>query len=230
MEYKQLGLKLVYRKTEELNPNDEKSAFKPLQGDEWNSFVANVKKKGILVPILIRKNGDIVDGRNRRAAALHWGFESVPCLEIKDNLTSTQEQELVDELNNARRHMDDKDRKDYIKEKFWDIIKTKRTFHTGEKFDIYKHIASKTAIPEGTVRRLITEIRKDEEARKLATGEKKIPEEDFRAGYREFIKYQAKEKELANVRSEVDEMKKKIERYAPLQFFKQYQKKQQKPK
>jgi hypothetical protein len=93
---------------------------------------------------------------------------------------------------------------------------------------VYKYIASKTGIPEGTVRRLVTEIRKDEEARKLSTGEKSITEENFKLGYREFIRFQAREKELSDFKLEVEELKKKVERYAPLSYFKGYQKKQQK--
>ncbi|MCB1160787.1 MAG: ParB N-terminal domain-containing protein [Leptospiraceae bacterium] len=230
IEFKDIKRKLEFISPEKLLEND-KNAFKQLEGEAWESLLESIEAKGIIQPIIIRKDKTIVDGHNRRRAALHFGYEFVPVLTILDKLSPEEEQEFVDQLNNFRRHMTYGDKKQYVKAKYWDIIRVKHSGGKGDgksNFNTAEYISKKTGLGKSLVFKIMTDLKKDAETEKIASGKVKLKNEDFQKGYRLFVKYQKRETEKLNIEKELREMKSEIEKIAPLKYFVRYQKENQK--
>lgn len=64
IEFKDIKRKLEFISPEKLLEND-KNAFKQLEGEAWESLLESIEAKGIIQPIIIRKDKTIVDGHNR---------------------------------------------------------------------------------------------------------------------------------------------------------------------
>jgi len=64
----------------------------------------DIKEKGVLLPLLITKNNEIIDGRNRYIMAKKVGIEKVPCI-IVDDLDDNQKLDLFININLCRRQM-----------------------------------------------------------------------------------------------------------------------------
>ena len=64
----------------------------------------DMKRRGILVPLLVRRNGDVyvvIDGHRRREAALMAGIEKLPCIVFEKDVTEAEirEAQLVTQLH-----------------------------------------------------------------------------------------------------------------------------------
>ncbi len=58
----------------------------------------DMKQRGVLVPLLVRRNGDvyvIIDGHRRLAAALLVGIDKLPCIVVEGNVTPEQSLEIA---------------------------------------------------------------------------------------------------------------------------------------
>jgi len=72
--------------------------------DSLRDLAADIKRRGVLVPVLVRKNGEvyvIVDGHRRHAAAVLAGLERVPCIVLSKDVSEAQirETQLVTQLH-----------------------------------------------------------------------------------------------------------------------------------
>lgn len=61
---------------------------------------ASIQERGIIVPLLVTKNKDLIDGHRRLACAVSLGHEYVPTLEVNGD-----QGELFTELNGTMRKM-----------------------------------------------------------------------------------------------------------------------------
>jgi ParB family chromosome partitioning protein len=64
----------------------------------------DMKKRGVLVPLLVRRNVDlyvVIDGHRRREAALLIGIDTLPCIVFENDVTEAQirEAQLVTQLH-----------------------------------------------------------------------------------------------------------------------------------
>ena len=64
----------------------------------------DMKRRGVLVPLLVRRNGDmylVIDGHRRREAALLVGIEKLPCVVFEKDVTEAEvrEAQLVTQLH-----------------------------------------------------------------------------------------------------------------------------------
>lgn len=64
----------------------------------------DMKRRGVLVPLLVRRNGDVcvvIDGHRRRQAALLVGIEKLPCIVFEKDVTEAaiREAQLVTQLH-----------------------------------------------------------------------------------------------------------------------------------
>jgi len=88
--------------------------IKPLSGVELIPMTArdeetlrdDIKEKGILVPLLVRHDGAIIDGRHRYIMAKKVGLVKVPCIVAKEGMSDHEIEDIFCTLNVARRQMD----------------------------------------------------------------------------------------------------------------------------
>ena len=70
------------RPTTELRPHPQADVLPPLEPQEYRSFLADVERRGVLVPLDITPAGVVLDGHVRLRAALELGLEELPVREL----------------------------------------------------------------------------------------------------------------------------------------------------
>lgn len=162
---------------ETLSPHP-KNPYLALDEDELKELIKDIKEKGVLVPLIIRPDNTLLCGHNRLKASLQAGLDEVPVQTVISKLTPDLEQEIMKSENDRRRggNWSKEKKKEFIQKNFKDEIakdnrggnrKTKDQKFTepliGKK-NLAKDIAEKSRgkIPEGTAKRLLSEIKKAE--------------------------------------------------------------------
>lgn len=75
----------------------------PLRPEEYAALREDIQKRGILVPIDVDDEGNILDGHNRQMIADELGLEA-PRI-VRSNLSDTEKREHVLKMNLIRRHL-----------------------------------------------------------------------------------------------------------------------------
>jgi ParB family chromosome partitioning protein len=76
---------------------DPANLRKVKDGEELQNLRRDLTRRGILVPLLVRRNGDVymlIDGHRRLAAAKLAGLEQVPCRVLDKDVTESQIREI----------------------------------------------------------------------------------------------------------------------------------------
>jgi hypothetical protein len=84
--------------------------FPSLTAEERAGLEDDIRKNGVLVPVVIDEDDGIIDGINRLEIAAKLGLDEVP-LDVREGLTSDQKEDLAVSLNEHRRHLTAADRK-----------------------------------------------------------------------------------------------------------------------
>ena len=86
-----------------------------IEGDEFDNLVEDIRKHGILDPIMLHQ-GKILDGRNRYRAAKECGHRFTAC-DFKYLLSTIDPEEYVSSRNDHRRNLDNKAKRTLIERK-----------------------------------------------------------------------------------------------------------------
>jgi len=158
----------------EVKLSDENSAaFDPLSKPEYERLKADIKERGILVPLIIRSLNDktLIAGHNRLRAAQDLGLETVPVQYVETELSPAQETAFVRKDNLFRRQISAAAKESLIRKWYGaEIHKDNRggsrgNQHTGGKSGkssgepLAKKIASETGITESTAKRILAKER-----------------------------------------------------------------------
>jgi hypothetical protein len=84
-----------------------------LTQDERSQLRADIEKNGVLVPIVITDQAEILDGHNRLEIAVELGLPTVP-FEIVAGLTPDEKRVRAEDLNLLRRHLTPEQRRAVI--------------------------------------------------------------------------------------------------------------------
>jgi ParB-like chromosome segregation protein Spo0J len=76
----------------------------------FQKLTSDVKERGILVPLVAKRNGTLLAGHNRLRVARNIGLEVVPVQYVQEELTEAQEKIFVVNDNVLRRHLSDEQR------------------------------------------------------------------------------------------------------------------------
>jgi len=93
-------------KDNDLNPE----LFKEETPEYFQTLEADIKERGILVPLIARKDGILLAGHNRLVIARRLGLARVPVQYLESELTPDQERALVIKDNLFRRQLTQEDR------------------------------------------------------------------------------------------------------------------------
>src|SRR5262249_9134284 len=78
--------------------------FPPLSEEQFNQLKADIAARGVMVPIELDRNGEILDGKHRLLACTEAGFQKVPVI-IRSLLAGEQAIEHILRLHFARRQL-----------------------------------------------------------------------------------------------------------------------------
>lgn len=94
-----------------LKPNSiNKKFFKVENGEYFGKLAADVKKRGIIVPLIAKKDGTLLAGHNRLLVAKTLKLKTVPVQYVQGKLTKKQEEDFIVKDNLLRRHLDWRER------------------------------------------------------------------------------------------------------------------------
>src|SRR5262245_51092251 len=84
--------------------------LRSLTVEERADLLDDVRRRGIVVPVVVDEDNAVIDGQNRLeiAAELRLGAEKVPT-KVMTGLTSEQKRQLALDLNLHRRHLSRKE-------------------------------------------------------------------------------------------------------------------------
>ena len=214
--------------TEELQPN-ELNKWEKWKGEFEEANVASIKEKGILVPLIVKKDKTILDGHNRWRTAGVLGIEKVPCIIVPDFENSSQEKAFIDIVQNARRHMTIVDWYKMIVRDYGELIKVDRRgkfrWHKeqdGTITNVAETISKRSGIPKTTVQALINKAKRLQHYTAVRNKEIIINYEEIENSRKLYQEYKSLEKQRSEIRRKINDMKKRIEDVADFRYFKIY--------
>lgn len=172
------------------NPLNE---YSPLPDDELAELTEDIRQKGILIALIVKQDGTIVCGHNRKRAGIAAGLVRGPAQQILSELTPDLERDIMKSENDRRRGGQwSKERKEkFIRENFGDEIhvdkrggdRKSQNFNEGlkESQSLATRIEkqSRGKIAKGTADRLIADLRK-KTPKKPDSGSASLPAKERR--------------------------------------------------
>lgn len=77
---------IIYNDVNDLSPHPlNERLFGNIASELWDGFVASIKDRGILNPLLITETGIIISGHQRWKAAKEIGIQLIPCIVLEDS-------------------------------------------------------------------------------------------------------------------------------------------------
>lgn len=95
---------------EVLTPNPLNAIFNVPNGQDLARLEKDIQERGIIVPLVAKKNGTLLAGHCRLAVAKLLGMKKVPLQYVTTNLSATEEQKFVIMDNVARRQLSHNER------------------------------------------------------------------------------------------------------------------------
>lgn len=150
--------------------NEKNGEFFEEKNIELTQMIEDVKKRGVLVPLIAKDDGILLAGHCRLKAAKVAGLKFLP-VQIVTNITDAEEFEYLIKDNTVRRHFTPGDR-----------LKIYRRLYPAFDTDVLtlrkisiQHIADVSGLSHGTVNKDITSIREQAtDVRKKRTKEENL--------------------------------------------------------
>ncbi len=174
------------------NPLNE---YPPLADDELAELTEDIRQKGILIALIVKQDGTIVCGHNRKRAGIAAGLVRGPAQKILSELTPELERDIMKSENDRRRggQWSKEQKEKFIRERFAEEIardnrglnrKDKRKFtelSQAGSADLAKKIEkqSRGRITSGTAKRIVADMRKKTPA-KPDSGSDRLSEKEKR--------------------------------------------------
>lgn len=125
--------------------------FPQLDGELIYNLKEDIKKRGIIVPLIAKKDGTLLAGHSRLYVAQQLKLKTVPVQFVEQKLTAKQEEDFMIRDNVLRRQLSPEDRKALYKRIYKDFDeRLMLRKHKDQGIDI-KTIAEKTGLRPNTV-------------------------------------------------------------------------------
>ncbi len=170
------------------NPLNE---YPPLPDDELAELTEDIRQKGILIALIVKQDGTIVCGHNRKRAGIAAGLVRGPAQQILSQLTPELERDIMKSENDRRRggQWSKEQKEKFIQEKFGDRItpvqrggdrkSAAARNQSSVNFDQEIEKQSRGRITAGTAKRIVADLRK-KAPKKSDSGSASLPEKEKR--------------------------------------------------
>ena len=149
-------------------------AFSPLSEPDFERLKADIKERGIIVPLILKRDKTLIAGHNRLRAAEALGLESVPVQYVETELSPESETAFVIKDNLLRRQLTAEQKERLIADLYGEQIRQSQ--HGGARgnqhsksakvqVNLAKKIESETGIKAGTAKRIIADIKRSDSAK-----------------------------------------------------------------
>ena len=200
--------------------------FKEWRGDVFTTNMESIRNRGILVPLIIREDGTILDGHNRWKSAMKMGFEVVPCITVPGFTNDSEEKSYIDLVQNARRQLTKQDWYRMIIRDYGDLIRTDRrgkykgglASKDGIK-DISSTISQRSGIPRTTVHQLILKARKHFLYLDVKRGIVTIDYSKIESNKKLYMEYTRAIEERSAIRRRIESLEREMNKIADVRYF-----------
>lgn len=160
-------------------------AFAPLSEPDFERLKADIAERGIIVPLILKRDKTLIAGHNRLRAAEALGLESVPVQYVETELSPESETAFVIKDNLLRRQLDATEKERLIIQLYGqEIMQSQHGGARGNQHsksakvqvNLAKKIESETGIKAGTAKRIIADIKRSDSAKKPLSGRTKSPQ------------------------------------------------------
>lgn len=150
-------------------------AFAPLSEPDFERLKSDIAERGIIVPLILKRDKTLIAGHNRLRAAEALGLETVPVQYVETELSPESETAFVIKDNLLRRQLTAEQKESLIADLYGEQIRQSQ--HGGARgnqhtkpakvqVNLAKKIESETGIKAGTAKRIIADIKRLDAARK----------------------------------------------------------------
>ena len=164
---------LSYVSLTDLKHHPLNSYFARESVDYFDTLREDIRERGIIVPLLAKKDGTLLAGHNRLIIAKELYLEKVPVQFVESKLSQLEERKFIFKDNLLRRQLSAKDKENLIKQLY--SYEITLDFRGGDRISeeylsksssellltLPKRIESETGITEGTAKRILAQIRKN---------------------------------------------------------------------
>lgn len=163
---------IQYIAPQKLKLNELNRYFQEETSVYFDELRADVRERGIIVPLIAKKDGTLLAGHNRLKVAVALELPTVPVQFVKEQLSDEQERQYLFKDNLLRRQLSAKDKEELIRHMYNDEIskdrrggnrKSKIKNSTEVLIPLPERIEAETGIKAGTAMRILAKIRKDGE-------------------------------------------------------------------
>jgi hypothetical protein len=213
------------------NPLNE---YPPLPDDELAELTEDIRQKGILIALIVKQDGTIVCGHNRKRAGIAAGIVRGPAQQILSELTPELERDIMKSENDRRRggQWSKEQKEKFIREKFGAELATDNRGgdrKSDQKFNeplindaanLARKIEkqSRGRITAGTAKRIVADLRK-KAPKKPDSGTASLPAKERRRAEKLAARLETLrgvivvlEKKLANARGEEKDVLRELKR------------------
>jgi hypothetical protein len=211
-----------------LNPLNER--FFNENKDEYSKLKQDIEKRGIIVPLIAKRDETLLIGHRRLKIAIELNFRTVPLQYIEGKLNEDEEKEFIIKDNVLRRQLShneriniyrafypDFDQRIFIETRGGDRTNKGKTLNDpfADKGITIIELSQRTGVPEITVRRDLVKFRNSIKPQKVVKS--KVPEKDSQKITRSLSKIEqavkGKDKKfIKNVIQQIDQIKKKLQK------------------
>jgi hypothetical protein len=88
--------------------------------ESYAALKESIAKYGVLVPVIRNEHGKTIEGHTREAIAADLGIEDIPSVVVPPGLSESEQRGLAYELNMARRHFDQAQKREMVAQSLTD--------------------------------------------------------------------------------------------------------------
>jgi hypothetical protein len=186
MDIKLSPIKQVNPNKLKANPENEKY-FRNVTGSEIDALANDIKARGILVPLIAKKDGTLLAGHRRLSMAVMLELESVPVQYVQDELTADEETAFILKDNLFRRHLNPEERRqlyNQVVKGFEDKVMNKHSRVCGINTE---ELVRKTGLSPTTIKYDLSAIRQEKEKKRISKSVVDIAADNEIAAYKKAV-------------------------------------------
>jgi len=168
------------------NPENDKF-FQNVTGKEIDALANDIKQRGVLVPLIARKDGTLLAGHRRRQIAVMVGVKTVPVQYVQEELTAEKETEFILKDNLLRRHLNPEERRQLYNKVipgFEERVENKNSRTCGVNTD---ELTRKTGLSPTTVKYDLSAIRQEKAKSRIQKSVVDIAADNEIANYKKAV-------------------------------------------
>lgn len=174
---------------EEVLESTDYQRLRDLDDEEYRRLAEDIKENGVLQPVHIDEDGQIIDGHNRVTIATYYGLDYPT--EVREGLTEEEKSALAVKLNCSGREVGASEKREAVKRHIKSVWPRDENGKIFRRHQPQAEVAEKTGVSRKTVARALTDLGNNGHLSKIPQARRQVREyyeEDPERSYREIAR------------------------------------------